>query len=89
MTEAELIQEIGDRMSEISDECYFAGWLDGLEKDLPDLCEEAVATNEPVEYGIGLIAPAEAAELLALVKRLGCWVTFGDGIFGYKKVEEK
>jgi hypothetical protein len=65
-------------MSDVSETCYCAEWLVGLEERLPALCAEAVSTGRPVEFGLDHIAVAEARLMLALAEACGRWATFDD-----------
>ena len=61
-------------MSDISEDCYCAGWLGGTEHFIPELCRRALATQETQYWGHGDISPDLAARLLAIASELGHWV---------------
>lgn len=71
-----LIIELGEAMSEVSEECYCAGWLIDTETIVPALCREALATGAPQRWGMGRIDVETAARLVAMADELGCWVTW-------------
>lgn len=59
---------IYDFMSELSEDCYCAGWLLGTEA----ACWEAVVDGG-TRWGIGMITADEAAELKLLSDAAGGW----------------
>jgi hypothetical protein len=69
----DLAQQLGKAMSDISEDCYCAGWLGGTEYLVPELCRRAVLTGTPQFWGHGEVTPAQAQELIALAERAGCW----------------
>ncbi len=68
-----LVQQLGQAMSDLSEECYYAGWLGGTEYFVPELCRRAAASDRPQPWGHGVVTPAVARELLALAARVGAW----------------
>lgn len=60
-----LVIELGEAMSEVSEECYCAGWLAGTEEAVPALCRAAIATGEAQPWGMGSISVETARELVA------------------------
>jgi hypothetical protein len=68
-----LVQELGQAMSNISEDCYCAGWLGGTEYYIPELCRRAVETGRTQYWGHGAVTPQQARELMALAERAGCW----------------
>jgi len=65
--------ELYDMMSEISEECYCAGWMDGNEFTL----WEAIQTGE-MRYGMGNIDKEKLAKVAALSVLTGCWIIWKD-----------
>jgi hypothetical protein len=59
-------------VSEISERCYAASWMSGIEDEMPALCA-AAAEGEPAPYGMGSVSPEEALTITALVEALGGW----------------
>jgi hypothetical protein len=68
-----LVQELGQAMSDISEDCYCAGWLGGTEYLVPELCRRAVETGQTQYWGHGEVTPELARQLFALAERAGCW----------------
>jgi len=60
-------------MSELSEEAYFAGWMEGLEYAL----WKAVVEN-PFEYGFFQLTEQHIAELTRLSNACGGWIVFDD-----------
>jgi hypothetical protein len=65
---------LGTIMSEISEAGICAGWLSGLEDDLPPIIKATAETNESQVFYQALITPKEARMILAIVSYLGHWV---------------
>lgn len=63
--------ELQDLMTDISQRCWCAGWMLGIEHDLWDLLE----TNGG-DLGMGYVSLEEADKLRALSKKLGGWVAW-------------
>lgn len=55
-------------MSELSERCWFAGWLHGLKHAL-----WAMVSGGAREYGQGIVSEEEVARLRALSERSGGW----------------
>jgi hypothetical protein len=68
-----LVQQLGQAMSDISEDCYCAGWLGGTEYFVPELCRRAVESGRMQYWGHGEVTPEQARELVALAERAGCW----------------
>lgn len=66
---------LADRMSDLSEECYFAGWLIGTEYALWELAQAGGG-----RWGIGVVMPEQAAELIDLANKAGGWVAWRDGV---------
>lgn len=81
LTRDEAIQMMGDIMSEISERCYCAGWMDGTEEVVPQLVAEALSTGQDQGWCMNELRLHEAKHLKALNDYLGHWVDFnmGDG----------
>jgi len=80
---AALLQRLGDAMSDLSELCYYAGWMAGTEYVIPELCRRAAATGESQPWGDGAVTPAHAEALLPLAARLGCWADLDEAGIGY------
>jgi len=63
-----------DVMSDISEDCYCAGWLTGLEFMLWG----AVVGGEPFHFGMGRVESSDIAELRRLSEKCGGWWRFDD-----------
>jgi hypothetical protein len=83
-TRHELVQQLGQKMSDISEECYCAGWLGDTEYMVPELCRRAIASGQPQQWGHGAISPDQALDLFNLADRIGCWADSDDDSVGYK-----
>ena len=68
-----LVQQLGQAMSDISEDCYCAVWLGGTEYFVPELCRRAIETGQTQYWGHGETTPQQARELMALAERTGCW----------------
>jgi len=68
-----LVQLLGREMSDLSEECWAAGWLGGTELHLPELCRRAVASGTQQRWGGDFIPLARARALVYLAELLGCW----------------
>ena len=64
---------LADRMSEISEEAFCAGWMSGLEYDLWRIVVAGSGT-----YGWFALDGAIIAELRALSDACGGWIVFDD-----------
>jgi hypothetical protein len=65
---------LGTLMSEISEDCWCAGWLDGNGAALWRLMEQGGG-----RYGQGEVSPEQAAELRVLSDALDEWMEWDDG----------
>lgn len=70
-------------MSELSEQCYYAGWMAGTEYLVPELCRRADVTGQAQPWGHGEVTPERARELLALADRLGSWADLDEAGIGY------
>jgi hypothetical protein len=61
-------------MSNVSETCWAAGWLNGLEFDLWRFVQDG-----PGEYGMGTIAQSDIDELRNLSELCGGWFQWNDG----------
>lgn len=73
-THKKLMDELGRRMSDLSETASCAGWLCGLEERLPALCDQAVKTGKIQPLGGTVVCPGLATRLLAMRNKLGYWV---------------
>jgi hypothetical protein len=78
-----LVQQLGKAMSDISEDCYCAGWMRGTEYLVPELCRRAVEFNRVQHWGHGEVTPELARELWALAERAGCWAVEDDASVAY------
>ena len=86
MDEAErhaLLQQFGAAMSDISEDCYCAGWLGGTEYLVPELCRRAIESGRTQYWGHGEVTPELARELVAVAERAGCWADTDQYSVGY------
>jgi|GEM_PF-915568 len=65
--------KLAELMSNISEEGYSAGWMDGLEVSL-----WAALNGGNRNYGRHEITPSEIEELKFLSEKCGCWIIFDD-----------
>ena len=70
-------------MSEISEECYYAGWLNGTEYFVPELCRRARDLGKSQTWGHGEVGPQKAEELFKIAELLGHWVDLDEMGSGY------
>jgi len=68
-----LVQQLGVAMSDLSEECYCAGWMSGSEDVIPELCRRALATGVSQHWGHGEVTPETARKLTELAERAGAW----------------
>lgn len=73
-----LLQLLGKAMSDISEECFYAGWLGGTEDEVPELCRRAIETDQPQVWGQGTITPDQAIGLNYIAEQLGYWAIWTD-----------
>lgn len=78
-----LLQELGRRMSELSEACMAAGWLGGTEYLVPELCRRAIDQQQSQRWGHGEVHPERAAQLMALADQLGHWADLDEAGVGY------
>lgn len=79
-----LVQQIGTAMSDISEDCYCAGWLGGTEFLVPELCRRAATTGESQSWGHGSVTKEQAEKILEIVERAGCWADLDEPGVGYE-----
>ena len=75
-TRHSLVQLLGGAMSDISEDCWSAGWLTGGEDFIPELCRRAVATGLPQKFGQGYVTAERARGLVYLAEHIGCWANW-------------
>lgn len=66
-------QQLANLMSEISERCYAAGWMSGLEFVLWD-----ALTTGPRSYGHDKITTEQIEHLRKLSNRTGTWIVYDD-----------
>ena len=77
------LQLLGKEMSDISEDCYCAGWLGGTEYLVPELCRRALATGQMQFWGHGEVTPERARGLLLLANAAGSWADMDDDAVVY------
>lgn len=75
MTEQEALYKL---ISDISERCWHAGWMDGVEFYLWALITKQIITIEDRQYGIDIISEKEVNELKTLSKEVKGWFTFDE-----------
>jgi hypothetical protein len=78
-----LIQRLGRAMSDVSEQCYCAGWLDGTEYFVPELCRRALESGRTQYWGHGEVTLELADQLVALAERVECWADTDCDSVGY------
>ena len=78
-----LLQLLGNAMSGISEECWYAGWCGGAEDDIPELCRRALESGQSQPWGHGDVTPVQARGLVYPAAQMGYWATLGEAGFGY------
>ena len=74
-----LINEIGQLMSDITEDCFCASWLPkDTEYTVPMLCLRAVKTRQPQKWGRWHITLKDAETLVRLSEELGSWANQDD-----------
>lgn len=68
-------RRLGELMSEISEDCYCAGWMHGNEYTLWSMIAVPGASRD---YGMDAVSEEDLAELKLLSDRLGGWVVWWD-----------
>lgn len=63
-------------MSDVTEDCYYAGWLVGAEYIVPELCRRALESGRTQKWGHGEVTPERARGLTYLADQLGCWVNY-------------
>jgi hypothetical protein len=71
----ELMAELGQRMSRISQEATCSSWHDRNNEELPQMCYEIIRRARPGALDTTLISVLEARLLVSLAEELGHWVT--------------
>ena len=62
-------------MSEISEECYCAGWMSGNEFTLWEMVSSPDASRS---YGMGEVSESQIADLRAMSAEIGGWIRWHD-----------
>src|SRR6266540_3763096 len=78
-----VLQLLGKAMSDISEDCWSAGWLGGTESDVPELCRRAVESGQPQRWGGGTVTPEKALGLMYLAEQIGCWADLDEAGVGF------
>ncbi|MFK7790307.1 MAG: hypothetical protein AB8C95_12545 [Phycisphaeraceae bacterium] len=78
-----LLQDLGEKMSAVSEDCYYAGWMEGTEYFVPELCQRAMKTNEIQPWGHGEVTPNLGLELSKLAELIGHWADLDEIGTGY------
>lgn len=68
-----LTNQLGKMMSDISEDCYYAGWLGGTEYLVPELCRRASSSGDSQPWGHSEVTPQNAAVLMEIARQLGHW----------------
>lgn len=71
-----VLQLLGRAMSDVSEECWYAGWVGDAEYLIPELCRRVVEAGRPLLWGRGTVTPETALGLMYLAERLGCWANW-------------
>ncbi len=66
--------ELAELMGDISEDCYCAGWMMGLEHAL-----WAMVLGGPREYGMGEVTEEQVARLKQLSDACGGWIVWSEG----------
>lgn len=77
---AALINELGELMSAVSEECYCAGWISSMDRELPLLCDRAVKEQRAQNWGQSQVTVEQATKLLDLVHTVGGWATLNSDL---------
>jgi len=79
----ELMAELGQRMSRISEEATCSSWHDRINEELPEACYAIARRARPGGLDTTLISVLEARLLVSLAEELGHWVTRAPGRRGW------
>lgn len=71
----ELMAELGQRMSRLSEEATCSTWHYRVEEELPQVCYEVVQQARAGTFDTTVISVHEARLLVSLAEELGHWVT--------------
>ncbi len=66
-------KQLTELMSEISERCYSAGWMEGLEYVLWD-----AVISGPRHYGREMITQEDINQLIQLSRKANAWIVFDD-----------
>lgn len=69
---------LADLMSDISEDCWCAGWLSCNEYALWGMVADPTAERR---YGFGYVEDEQVAELMSLAQRTGGWIIYFDDAF--------
>jgi|GEM_PF-1742864 len=77
------LTSLGQLMSDLSEDCYCAGWLIGTEYLVPELCRRAIETGAPQYWGHGEVSPEQARRLQDIADSVGHWANLDDEAKNY------
>ena len=72
-------------ISEISEECWCAGWLIDCEHSLWSMAQEPASDHQ---WGIGTVEAKDLVKLRALAIRCGGWVTWDEDYVGERWIAQ-
>jgi len=81
--EQTLTEVLGELMSAVSEDCYCAGWMEGTEYVVPELCRRVMKLHRPHPWAHGELGPGMAAVLMTIADKLGHWATLNEGSTGF------
>jgi hypothetical protein len=73
-----VLQLLGQVMSDVSEECWYAGWVDDAEYHIPELCRRVIDSGRPQLWGHGTLTVETARGLTYLAEQLGCWANWNN-----------
>lgn len=82
-TKQGLVEFLGEAMSKISEESWYAGWVGGTEHYVPELCRRAIASGVSQIWGAGSVTPVQARGLCYVADKIGSCVNYGVETHGY------
>ncbi len=74
-TDRDAALALARRMSDISEECYCAGWLMGLEFTLWQFVQDG-----PGEWGMGRVSAGDVETLKRLAEKAGGWIVWRENV---------
>ena len=73
-----LVDFLGELLSELSEQCYYAAWFGGTEYIVPELARRSVELSAVQYWGHGFLNPSLGSTLLLISEELGSWVDYSD-----------